>query len=198
MDMGLGTSNLCLPKITTKRCLLTLLQHYDYQLLLDYYQQNRAHLSPWEPQRDSEYFTEFSMRKRLQASNDLFVHGGAVHFVAFSINDAVESLQIIGVCNFTNIVRGPFQACNLGYSIAERYQGQGLMREILEAAIDYMFEQRDLHRIMANYIPENRRSGKLLSSLGFEKEGLAKDYLSIAGRWQDHILTSKLNPLIIP
>ncbi|WP_415232094.1 hypothetical protein [Psychromonas sp.] len=38
------------------------------------------------------------------------------------------------------------------------------------------------------------RSEKLLVKLGFEKEGVAKSYLKIAGSWQDHVLTSKINP----
>lgn len=47
---------------------------------------------------------------------------------------------------------------------------------------------------MANYTPSNIRSEKLLTKLGFEKEGLAKSYFKIAGSWQDHVLTSKINP----
>lgn len=194
---------LTVPRIKTARCVLTLLQNNDLQILLDYYRDNREHLSPWEPQRDSEYFTEFSMEKRLQASNELFANGGAVQLVACLRDEAVQdhepksltaSAEVIGVCNFTNIVRGPFQACNLGYSIAEKYQGQGLMREILSAGIGYMFNEHKLHRIMANYMPDNKPSEKLLASLGFATEGLAKSYLKIAGQWQDHILTSKLSP----
>ena len=168
------------PRIKTARCLLTLIQQYDHQVLLDYYRDNREHLSPWEPQRGCEYFTEFAVRKRLQASYELFANGGAVQFVAFLRDESVQehgeesltaSSEIIGVCNFTNIVRGPFQACNLGYSIAEKYRGQGLMREILSAGIAYMFDEHRVHRIMANYMPENKPSGKLLTSLGFETEG---------------------------
>ena len=86
------------------------------------------------------------------------------------------------------------QACYLGYSIDKMLEGQGIMREILEAGIAYIFDEFKLHRIMANYIPNNERSGQLLRSLGFEEEGLAKFYLKIAGSWQDHVLTSKLNP----
>lgn len=57
--------------------------------------------------------------------------------------------------------------------------------------IDIMF-RFGLHRIMANYCPENVRSGKLLARLGFEQEGLARDYLYLNGRWRDHILTSRI------
>jgi len=68
------------------------------------------------------------------------------------------------------------------------------MFEILEGAIHYMFTDQAIHRVMANYIPGNERSEKLLSRLGFEREGLAKSYLQIDGRWRDHVLTSKVNP----
>jgi ribosomal-protein-alanine N-acetyltransferase len=46
---------------------------------------------------------------------------------------------------------------------------------------------------MANYMPANERSGKLLKRLGFTVEGYARDYLFIAGAWQDHVLTSLAN-----
>lgn len=50
------------------------------------------------------------------------------------------------------------------------------------------------HRIMANVMPGNRRSARVLKSLGFRIEGRAKAYLLIAGRWEDHVLTSLVNP----
>jgi ribosomal-protein-alanine N-acetyltransferase len=82
----------------------------------------------------------------------------------------------------------------LGYSIARQDQGAGLMQEILEAGIGYMFEVRDLHRIMANHIPGNHRSENLLRRLGFVREGYAQSYLNIDGRWQDHVLNALINP----
>jgi len=57
-----------------------------------------------------------------------------------------------------------------------------------------MQRQQRMHRIMANYMPHNARSGDLLARLGFQKEGYAKDYLLIDGRWQDHVLTSLTAP----
>lgn len=84
-------------------------------------------------------------------------------------------------------------ACYLGYSVDHSYQGRGVMYEALDTLIQMVFSQFGLHRIMANYMPRNERSGRLLQRLGFEKEGYAKDYLKIAGRWEDHILTSRTN-----
>jgi ribosomal-protein-alanine N-acetyltransferase len=116
--------------------------------------------------------------------------GNALHLLMFEH----EGERLIGDCNFTNIVRGPFQACHLGFSIASTFEGRGLMHEGLTAAIDYVFTSLRLHRIMANYRPENTRSESLLARLGFEKEGLARSFLKINGSWADHVLTSRLNP----
>jgi ribosomal-protein-alanine N-acetyltransferase len=43
-------------------------------------------------------------------------------------------------------------------------------------------------------MPHNTRSAAVLKRLGFAVDGYARDYLMIDGRWQDHILTSLLNP----
>jgi len=51
-----------------------------------------------------------------------------------------------------------------------------------------------LHRIMANYRPENERSARVLSGLGFQQEGFARSYLKINGEWADHVLTALVNP----
>jgi ribosomal-protein-alanine N-acetyltransferase len=67
------------------------------------------------------------------------------------------------------------------------------MQEAMEVAITYVFQNLNMHRIMANYMPHNRRSGNLLRKLGFVVEGYARDYLMINGKWEDHILTSLIN-----
>jgi ribosomal-protein-alanine N-acetyltransferase len=68
------------------------------------------------------------------------------------------------------------------------------MSEALTALIAYAFNDLRLHRIMANYMPSNERSARVLQRLGFQVEGYARDYLFLAGRWQDHIMTSLTNP----
>ena len=85
-------------------------------------------------------------------------------------------------------------ACFMGYSVAKSCEGQGVMTKLCQHAIAYAFTELQLNRIMANYMPSNARSEKLLTNLGFVKEGFAKKYLFINGRWEDHIMTSLLNP----
>jgi ribosomal-protein-alanine N-acetyltransferase len=100
---------------------------------------------------------------------------------------------IIGSVNFNNFVRRAGQYCALGYGLDRDKEGQGLMTEALRAAIEYVFTTLNMHRIMANYMPWNERSGKVLAKLGFEKEGFARQFLYINGKWEDHIMTALVN-----
>ncbi|MEL6424370.1 MAG: GNAT family N-acetyltransferase, partial [Pseudomonadota bacterium] len=62
------------------------------------------------------------------------------------------------------------------------------------AAIAHVFSDLGITRIQAADLPENHRSARLLHRLGFEREGFVRDYLKIAGRWRDHVLTAKRAP----
>ena len=99
----------------------------------------------------------------------------------------------IGAATLSQIYRGPFSACYLGYHLDFGFVGQGLMQEALSAVVRHAFESLRLHRIMANYVPTNRRSASVLSRLGFVIEGYAREYVFIDGAWRDHVLTSLTN-----
>ncbi len=73
-----------------------------------------------------------------------------------------------------------------------------MMSEALSRAIPFVFDAFRLHRIQANYVPTNERSGRVLRELGFVVEGYARDYLFVGGRWRDHVLTALINPAAPP
>jgi [ribosomal protein S5]-alanine N-acetyltransferase len=154
-----------------------------------------GHLDRWSPPVVPAFFTEAFWRERLGVALDEFQAGRSARFVVSPLEDAG---MVIGTCNYTNIVRGPFQACYLGYQIARDREGAGFMSEALRATNAYVFESLRLHRIMANYRPENARSARLLERLGFVREGLAPAYLFIDGAWRDHVLTALTNPAFDP
>lgn len=158
--------------------------------LSSYYKANHEHLAPWEPLRPDNYHSVDSWLTRCREFESEHNAGSALRVVGIQKNET----SIACVCNFTNISRGPFQACNMGYSISQALGGQGIMTEFAEAATNYVFEKIELHRIMANYVTQNVRSARVLEKIGFEKEGYAKSYLKIAGTWRDHVLTAKINP----
>lgn len=178
------------PVIETARTLLYLLVPDNAHLMQAYHEVNRAHLEPWEPQRSADFHSDASFRGMAERSHGAFLAGAEVKFIAIDRTSG----QMVASCSFTNIVRGPLMACNMGYSVARALQGQGVMHEVASASIGYMFEVQGLHRIMANHMPSNVRSERLLARLGFEREGYARAYLKIAGRWEDMVLNSLINP----
>ncbi|HEY0792758.1 MAG TPA: ribosomal protein S5-alanine N-acetyltransferase [Chthoniobacterales bacterium] len=179
-----------LPRIETPRFTVRLAEAGEERAVVDYYLRNRNHLEPLEPQRGPHFYDEDAWAARLPVFIDNFRCGYSMNVFLFPRQ---ETRKIVGAIGFSNFVRGAFQACYLGYSLDQAYEGQGCMREALEGAIPYVFNELRLHRIMASYMPRNQRSGGLLRRLGFEVEGYARAYLQINGLWEDHILTSLTN-----
>jgi ribosomal-protein-alanine N-acetyltransferase len=114
------------------------------------------------------------------------------------LREKAQPERIVGSMGFSQIFRGPFCNCVLGYQIDQALEGRGLMSEALRQGIKYMFAEQKLHRINANYRPENVRSGRLLARLGFHTDGFAQRYLFIDGEWRDHIQTSLINDAFRP
>ena len=175
--------------LKTARLILTPPSVADAEAMLDYHLRNRLGFQPWEPRRDERFYTVDGMRTRISAMNEKMLAQQSLHLLLRMPGRA----EIVGECGFTNIVRGPFQACHLGFSVCRGFEGKGLMLEALRCAIDFVFDELALHRVMANYRPENERSHRLLRRLGFEQEGFARAYLNIDGGWRDHVLTSLIN-----
>ncbi len=159
--------------------------------MLDFTLRNAAHLKPWSPPAPVGVDTKAHWLGVVESAQQSFENGTLVRLW---ISPREAPSRVIGSIGYSQIHRGPFCNAVLGYQIDGECEGQGLMREALETANAYMFNEQKLHRIAANYRPENTRSGRLLQRLGFTIEGYAKDYLFIDGSWRDHILTSKVNP----
>lgn len=64
----------------------------------------------------------------------------------------------------------------LGFKLASRHWGRGIMSEALEAALNYGFEVMKLNRIHAVVDPGNDRCLRLLKRAGFRAEGVLRDY----------------------
>lgn len=175
--------------LKTHRLVLSAPDTADADRLLDYYRRNQLYFRPWEPRRDEMFHTRAGMADRIAGWRDAMGRQQSLHLLLRVPDTGI----VVGECGFTNIVRGPFQACHLGFALCSGAEGQGLMYEALQRALDFVFTELGLHRVMANYRPENTRSERLLARLGFEREGRARAYLHIDGQWRDHILTSLIN-----
>lgn len=180
------------PIIESERLLLRLLELEDCASAIAYHKNNKEHLIPFGPKWPPDFFNEEFWKRQVEINKKEYREDKSARFFLFEKGSA-ERPEVIGTVSFGGILRGAAQFCYLGYGLAKEKEKRGYMTEILREAIKYAFNDLRLHRLMANYIPTNEASGKILKRLGFTVEGYARDYLYLNGKWQDHILTSLTN-----
>ncbi|HEY5201272.1 MAG TPA: GNAT family protein [Acidothermaceae bacterium] len=95
--------------------------------------------------------------------------------------------QFAGQVTVGAIARGSANSAYLGYWIARRFAGRGIMPTALAMVIDHCFGDAGLHRVEANIRPENAASRRVVEKLGFRLEGTRERYIHIAGAWCDHL-----------
>ncbi len=183
------------PLLVTERVVLRLAEPSDVAAIVHYYTRNIEHFAPTDVPRPVEFLTPGYWLDQVRRSRREHAEGSSLRLLMFRrvAGQRRGEPEVLGTANFTQFVRGPLQACYLGYGLDGTAQGQGFMTEGLQAAIGYVFAALDLHRVMANHLPDNGRSAKVLNRLGFQVDGLARQYLFIDGAWRDHVLNSLVN-----
>jgi ribosomal-protein-alanine N-acetyltransferase len=176
--------------IETQRLSIRLPEAADVPRIIEYYRHNLDYLRPFSPPFEPEMFDEATWREQVGQRRREFTYGESLRAFIFGRDD-VDT--ILGNINLTQVFRGAFQSCVLGYNLAEAAQGQGYMTEAVLAVVGYAFGEWGLHRVAANYMPRNERSAAVLNRCGFRVEGLAPAYLLINGRWEDHVLAAITN-----
>jgi len=76
--------------------------------------------------------------------------------------------------------------------LSPAHQGQGIAKEAALAVIAYGFEELSLNRIEALVLPANTASHQLLERLGFQREGLLRQYEKTRGQFDDLYMYSIL------
>jgi ribosomal-protein-alanine N-acetyltransferase len=149
---------------------------------------SRSHLTPWEPTWSPDDLSRAMFRRRLRAyARD--VHND-LSYPYFIFENATGAL--VGGVTLSNVRRGSAQTAALGYWMGAPYAGRGHMRDAVRMLLPTAFNALRLHRIEAATMLKNFASMRVLESVGFEREGLARAFLKINGRWEDHLLYARL------
>jgi ribosomal-protein-alanine N-acetyltransferase len=75
----------------------------------------------------------------------------------------------------------------LGYWLAPRLAGQGLMSEAAYAAAAWGFETLGLHKVTVGCIEDNIASKRVIEKIGFRFVGRREDHCFRDGRWMHHL-----------
>jgi ribosomal-protein-alanine N-acetyltransferase len=171
-------------ELAGRRVVLRPLRDRDYPAWHEVRTRAREWLIHWEPRPagvpyPSEDAVSFAARCAMRERDRQL--GTAFGFGIF-----VEG-QFAGEINLSSISRGTSQSAYLGYWIDESQAGHGYMPEACVVVFAFAFDELRLHRVQVSIIPRNGPSRRVVEKLGLREEGLAKGYLEIDGKWEDHL-----------
>lgn len=170
-------------RLTGERAFLRPPERGDYEAWASLRAGSRDFLSPWEPIWPPDALSRASFRARVARYAEDWRTDQAYNFFIFALDET-----LVGGIGLSNIRRGVSETASLGYWVGEPYARQRYMTSALPLVVDFAFERLGLHRLEAACLPSNIPSRAVLARTGFQQEGYAREYLRIAGKWQDHLL----------
>jgi ribosomal-protein-alanine N-acetyltransferase len=146
--------------------------------------ESRVFLAPWEPVWPADDLTRVAFRRRIRRYQRDMRNGTGYPFFVFT----PDGDTLLGGLTLTHVQRGVTQSCSLGYWMGAAHAGKGFMTAAVKAAVILAFDTLHLNRVEAACLPNNAASIRLLEKVGFTREGYARRFLCIDGKWQDHLL----------
>lgn len=98
----------------------------------------------------------------------------------------------VGTCGFHQMTFERGRRAEIGYDLRPERWGQGVMDEVMPAALDFGYGVLGLRRVEAMVTPGNLHSCAVLERHGFRREGLLRDYAFWKDRFWDQLLYARL------
>jgi ribosomal-protein-alanine N-acetyltransferase len=102
-----------------------------------------------------------------------------------------ESKLLIGTCGYCRWDKAHHRA-EIGYDLWPDYWGKGIMPEAISALVCFGFNKMGINRIEATTHTENQRSQRVLEKLGFQREGILREYYYRDGTYNNQVQFSFL------
>lgn len=134
-----------------------------------------------------EPFTEFKQAEKLIT---LFQKTSLKKGIRWGI-ERKGTKGIIGTVGF-NVWSSTHKRAEIGYEIHPDYWRKGYTLEAVTKVISYGFNDMGLTRIGAVVFKENEASNQLLMKIGFQQEGILRDYMYQNGEAYDTFIYSIL------
>lgn len=160
----------------------------DYERWAELRGRSRAFLQPWEPNWPADDLTPEAFKRRLARYREEREADMAYPFFLERRSDG----ELLGGVNLNNVRRRAAMSATLGYWMGAAHAGHGHMSAAVPAICAFAFGRLGLLRVEAACLPENAASIRVLEKAGFQREGYARGYLSIAGARRDHLLFALL------
>ncbi|WP_215522410.1 GNAT family N-acetyltransferase [Varibaculum prostatecancerukia] len=178
--VGLGLIKPGNPPI--KQLLVQEMNARDHRLAAQVRADNHCWLAPWEASAAPGYPSEnMELRVFIRRSARLTRKGRYYSFAVWADG------KLVGQISIGDIARGASHSGNLGYWVAEKYSGRGVITTAVAMVLDLCLGAPGLHRVEINLRPENKASRRVVEKLGLRFEGRKRNFYFIAGQWADHL-----------
>ena len=107
-------------------------------------------------------------------------HGRQLHWAIRTTEDF-----LIGGCGFEGFQVGKSHRCEIGYWLATRFWGRGIMTAVVQRVCQHAFEEFGLVKIIAHVVTHNPASARVLEKCGFVQEGLLRKHFLKDGQFID-------------
>jgi ribosomal-protein-serine acetyltransferase len=156
-------------------------------------EENRSYLRRWIPwldlvltYEDAVSFvkdTQRGLENQTELSLGIWLHKS---------NQARQEVAVlIGVVNIHTWNRFNCSA-NIGYWLAQQYQGHGIMQHSCQTLCNYCFDELEINRLELRCAENNQQSQALAKKLGFVFEGIGRQSEYLYDHFVDHRVYSLL------
>jgi len=173
--------------LNTDRLILKVLNSDSANDVLKFYMDNSDIFEKYEPMLGDDFYTLSHQEKILEYEYKSIVNLNMIRYWIFSKDNPNE---IIGTVSLRNIVKPIYSSCTIGYKMDRNHMNMGYCSEAISCIIPHVSDDLGIHRFEALVLPDNAPSIHMLEKLGFTKEGLLRDKITIQNVRKDHYMFS--------
>lgn len=166
----------------TDRLILRFYKHSDYKEWKRAFSslnpaKNRYDMGPFSEDRlTNKSFQDLVLKYKDRIENeDMFY---------FAVYEKTTNQQV-GILFLSDIIRKIYQNTFIGYHVFNNYWRHGYATEMINKALDIVFNTLNLHRVESCIGLGNKPSIQLADKLGFRCEGVCKKRMNFGGTWTD-------------
>lgn len=109
----------------------------------------------------------------------------------FAVTDKLSG-QLYGAIGITH--QQAYRNGEIAYWIGEPHWGKGIGTEAARAVIEFVFEEKNYHRVYARHFKSNPASGAIMQKCGMSYEGTMKDHICKNDTYEDIVWYGIINP----
>lgn len=164
---------------------LAMVEMRDAEELFALVDDSRMYLREWLPWVDANVSVE-ETKAFVRAAQKQYARGDGFQCTIR------HKQKIVGIIGFHRVDRF-HKHTEVGYWLAEEYQGRGIMTACCRALVDFAFREYKLHRVEIRAATENQKSRAIPERLGFTLEGTLRESEWVNDRFVDGAVYSMLD-----